>query len=191
MRYIGDTTSEPVIPCVDSFNSFTIGDTVDISTIVLVCIVAVIAIICGYVIMVRRSGATPLHLAAADDEMETAISLLASGADTNKKDKWGRTPLFQAIVSGSPKFVDLLLEFGADPNIVDHNGEVSLHHVSSRREAYGTDEILSKLFRHGANPDIRNNNGETPHDRSMRLFRIDIGDAILQESQRHMTNTTS
>ena len=163
----------------------------DISTIVLVCAVAVIAVICGYVIIVRRSGATALHLAAAHDELETAISLLASGADTNKRDRWGRTPLFQAIVSASPHLVDILLEFGADPNIIDHNGEVSLHHLSSRRQAHGTDDILSSLFTHGANPDVRNNNGETPHDRSMRLLRMDIGDAILQESQRHRSNTTS
>lgn len=151
----------------------------DTLTIGLIAILAVVVIIGGgYITMVRRSGASALHLAAGDEQTTKAASLLTDGADPNKQDKWGRTPLYQAILTGSPNMVDLLLDFGADPNIADHNGEASLHHASSRRLPHGAEGIVLSLYKHGANPETLNRNGETPHRRAIRLVRLDIADAI-------------
>ena len=134
-----------------------------------------------YILWIKRSGATALHLAATHDEIETALDLLASSSNPNAKDRSGRTPLFQAIISGSPEFVDLLLEAGADPNIRDKHDEISLHHVSSRRALSGAGQIIIALFQHGANPKAQNMNGETPYERASRLGRDLIAEAIMQE----------
>lgn len=161
----------------------------DVSTIVIICIVALVTITGGYMLLVWRSGATRLHMAAADDEYEIAFTLLAGGANPNKQCRKGRTPLFQAILTGSPSLVELLLNHGTDPNIADHNGEVSLHHVSSRRVTNGTTEIISSLIKHGANHDIRNKYGDTPQDRSIRLLRMDIANAIEQKASSQFSKT--
>ena len=78
-------------------------------------------------------GRTALHLVAAHYEQPEAVeALLAHGADANRRDRWGSTPLHAALGhnpgwpgwagAGLPGIVRALLAGGADPCIRDAQG---------------------------------------------------------------------
>lgn len=61
---------------------------------------------------------TALSLAAEEGHAEIVRQLLANGADVNFRDGMGMTPLTKAISHGRERVAGLLLEAGADPNVV-------------------------------------------------------------------------
>lgn len=82
-----------------------------------------------------RRGATldadALLCAASCGHAEVAAALLAHGADPNRySDSWGGTPLSVAAslryTFDAARFVELLLESGADPGIPDEQGRTPL-----------------------------------------------------------------
>ncbi|CAN0414832.1 unnamed protein product, partial [Ascophyllum nodosum] len=68
-----------------------------------------------------RGGLTPLHEAAGCGKVEVCRLLLGSGAAVAARDHSKRTPLHYA--GTSVEVTKLLLEFGADPNAQDKNGQ--------------------------------------------------------------------
>ena len=54
----------------------------------------------------------------------------------------------------------MLLKAGADPNVVNHNGETPLH-IAAKLEWH--DNVRS-LLKGGASPDIKTCHGDTPLD---------------------------
>ena len=108
------------------------------------------------------SGKTALHYALMGTH-EVIKMLLDAGADPNKKDKRGQTPLFLACTQkigdlGYPCSVKLLLDNGADPNTKDIFGCTPLHYAV----ADGIKDAVKVLLDGGALPDIKNKSGETP-----------------------------
>jgi len=64
---------------------------------------------------------TPMTMAAVEKKTKFVKLLLEKGADVNKLDKTGMTPLLLTCFSGTPehiKIARLLLKYGADPNVV-------------------------------------------------------------------------
>lgn len=51
---------------------------------------------------------TALMLACAEGNMSIAVHLVQSGADINKKDRWGHTPITEAREHGFPELADVL-----------------------------------------------------------------------------------
>jgi len=51
---------------------------------------------------------TALMLACAEGNMGIAVHLVQNGADINKKDRWGHTPITEAIDHGHPELADVL-----------------------------------------------------------------------------------
>ena len=53
---------------------------------------------------------TPLHVSASSEALESIPLLIAFGADVNRKNKWGETPLIIASKFGHVETVKFLYE---------------------------------------------------------------------------------
>lgn len=67
-------------------------------------------------------GATALHYAAMNRQVESAQALIEAGLEVNAPDKVGSTPLMVAVMSGALEVVKLLIEKGADLNAKGQGG---------------------------------------------------------------------
>ena len=80
------------------------------------------------------------------------------GADINKVDKHGWTPLTHAVLKGHVEIVKLLLDSGADINKTNEYGETPLFTAA----AEGHEQIVKLLLDSGADINKTNEYGETP-----------------------------
>lgn len=85
--------------------------------------------------LVTYNDRTLLHEAAGSQGVETIDFLLDRGLDVNARDDLGMSPLFMAALEQQEGFeiIRQLVEAGADPDIVDNNGESVLDMVISQR----------------------------------------------------------
>jgi|SRR5690554_659354 len=94
-------------------------------------------------------GITPLFWFIATNDISGTELALELGADPNLPEKqYGNTPL-NKVIGGETKYdvwVTLLLEYGADPNIVDHNGRPPLF----RAVGGGSHSQVDILLKYGA-----------------------------------------
>src|SRR5687767_530179 len=74
----------------------------------------------------QTDGMTALHWAAYHDDLETAMRLIAAGANAKATNRYGVTPLSLACTNGNTAIVELLLESGADANVALPGGETAL-----------------------------------------------------------------
>jgi cytohesin len=88
-----------------------------------------------------RTGRTPLHIAALEDDWENVEWLIAEGADVNAKTNTGRTPLHDAAFWGHKEIVELLIAKGADVNAKDEEGKTPLDFAADLPE---TADLLRK-----------------------------------------------
>ena len=122
----------------------------------------------------RRSGQsvlplgswTPLMYAARENALASGKALIASQADMNAVDPDGATALVIAIINANYEFAALLLDAGADPNLIDSSGMGALYAtVDMHRLAIGhgrpnpkpagpldSVDIVKQLLAHGADP---------------------------------------
>jgi len=95
-------------------------------------------------------GTTALHWAAYFDDVAIADMLIHGGADVNKVNDLGVTPLALAT---STAMADRLLKARANPNIVSSTGESPL--MSAART--GAVEMVKALLEHSADPNAKEN----------------------------------
>ena len=53
---------------------------------------------------------------------DLARMLIVHGANVNHRDIYGTTPIFQAVMTAHSKAVDVLMEYGADLDVIDADG---------------------------------------------------------------------
>lgn len=110
-----------------------------------------------------KKGNTPLiHAVTCADTTSTikAIKiLLAAGANPNIKNMYGTTALFFVH---KIKIVNLLLDYGADLNIIHKNGYNILHYILIKNP--NNTDLIKLLLMNGADPNIYNNKGENAFD---------------------------
>ena len=100
-----------------------------------------------------------MELINSVSDINRVRELLDSGVDPNTRDINGDTILLFASSRDRIEIVKLLLQSGAEPNLVNtYSGSTPLHLASS----YGYTDIVRLLLEAGANPNITNGNGNTP-----------------------------
>lgn len=112
----------------------------------------------------RSSYGDPvLHYAAGLQQPNAEIieALIMAGAHVNAMDRFSSTPLLKAFNSGDIGVVEMLLKYGAEPNVQDVNfGMTALHYAMY----YGDRKLVELLLEHKADPGIRDKHGRLPED---------------------------
>lgn len=107
-----------------------------------------------------HNGCTPLALACQEGHEDCVKSLLAAGADVNKKIILNKTALSQACYYGKTECAKLLIDAHADLNAQDMEGNTALMWaiIGGKR---GCTVLLLEA---GADPNIRSNDGTSAMD---------------------------
>ena len=93
--------------------------------------------------------------------MKSSLSLThTAGADVEKADVYGNTPLLVAADSGRRACVERLLEAGADKDAQSADGETALHTAADAED--GHEAVVEVLLAAGCSVDLPSNNGTTP-----------------------------
>ena len=97
-------------------------------------------------------GDTALIYATKEEKIYCVQKLIELGANVNIQGEYGRTALMRAfhVVNGSGKFIEALLEGGANPDIMDNDGMTALAWAIERENLYSMDKLISA----GATPSI-------------------------------------
>ena len=117
------------------------------------------------VTLLSRDGWTALHLAAFFGQSQAARLLLNKGAPVNARstNAMANTPLHAAAAGGNTAIVKLLLDFGANANLLQHGGFTPLHAAAQM----GDVEMARALVGAGANVSARAENQQRPIDLAM------------------------
>ncbi len=96
--------------------------------------------------------------AAGTDDIGDIRRLLDQGTDPNKPDKFGRTPLTEAVTHARPDVAKLLLAHGAAPDAANASGDTALTLAAES----GDTETVRALLKARAKVDQTNRAGATP-----------------------------
>lgn len=96
--------------------------------------------------------------AVKKNDFKSVHRLLLGGFDPNQKDRKNRTPL-SFITKYSLPLADLLISYGADPNIPYGTFD---DYVLLKACSVGCDEMVAYWLRNGANPNVQNIEGISP-----------------------------
>jgi len=115
-----------------------------------------------------------LHWAVVSNDRRAVLGCFRDGT-INERDRNGCTALFWAAQTGRQAMVRLLLEKGADPNLVDGRRQTSLHAAC----AHGTPQIVRWLLMAGAQLEAIDQDGRPPSWRAIAADRPDILQVLL------------
>jgi len=101
---------------------------------------------------------TALHISVANNQVAMTEVLIERGANVDKHDSQGQTPLMMAAWSGNRHIVALLLHMGADVDRDDQYQQTALHKACGR----GSNEVVKLLLDFGANSELMSLDGHTP-----------------------------
>jgi len=116
--------------------------------------------IAAVVLLVTTAFAGPIHTAAEKGDLAGVQAELDKGADVNKKDNDGMTPLLIAVTLGHKEIVELLIAKGADVNVAGPFSMTPLHFAA----VFGQKEITELLLAECADVDAKSASWGTPLD---------------------------
>ena len=120
-----------------------------------------------------------LHRMAMEGNFEIGKLLIENGAEIDIKDgKWGSSPLLFAAQAGKTRFVELLLNFGADLNSKSGNGKTALHFAS----AEGRIDTVKLLLHHGIDINAKTQTGNNCLHYAVVNNRIAITKILISNS---------
>jgi len=100
-----------------------------------------------------------IHNAAFSGNIEAVKQHIAAGTDVNAMNKYGWTPLHEAVTGGHKDIADLLIAEGADVNAKEAKNRITPLHWAAWR---GRKEIAELLIAKGADLNTKNKDGGTP-----------------------------
>ncbi|KDO26694.1 hypothetical protein SPRG_20494 [Saprolegnia parasitica CBS 223.65] len=116
------------------------------------------------------NGWTPLYMGAANPRRYAALKLLLEFSANVHLLQNGETVLHRATKAGHATLVELFLQFGSCPNMLDKAWETPLH-IAARKQEHG---VVSLLLQYGANANVFDSSG-TP----LLLQAIATGNDVL------------
>jgi len=109
-------------------------------------------------------GFPPLHLAAANQDLEAVELLVRAGADVNRKGKFGDSPLIFAAAYANYDMAKFFIENGADVNVQASDGLTPL--LAATRGPNNL--VLPLLIESGANLTVADISGNSVLDHAVR-----------------------
>ncbi|PCG19138.1 ankyrin repeat domain-containing protein [Brachyspira sp. G79] len=127
-------------------------------------------------------GLTPLMNASLNGYVKLAIELIKHNADVNAKDNTSADSLFYAVnANNSLELVKVLLNSGANPNIVYSDPEEGSFTILDRSLYYNNFEIFKTLVENGANINKVNDREEPLIVDAIRRERFDIVKYLVEK----------
>jgi CubicO group peptidase (beta-lactamase class C family) len=128
---------------------------------ILVKIVLPLLVITHFQVWAQEQTPTgDFYLAVLQGNLDVVKQHIKAGADLNKKDQYGSTPLIIAATFGRVEVAEALITAGANLNIPDNLGSTPLHIAAF----FCYKAIVEALLDKGADKYMRNNNGATAYD---------------------------
>ena len=91
----------------------------------------------------QTDGATALHWAAYQEDVDMLAALVQAGANVNITNRLGASPLYLAAKSGNAELIERLLNAGADPNLTLKIGETPLMTASRAGTVEGVQQMIA------------------------------------------------
>lgn len=123
-------------------------------------------------------GFQALGLASYFGHLDAVEYLIKAGAPINSPahNELKAAPIQSAAAAGYTKIVDLLLKYGADPNMREQGGYTPLHAAAQN----GDVEMIKTLIYGGADLDTKSNDGKIPLDLALEAGHQEAA-KLLQE----------
>ena len=123
-----------------------------------------------------------LCVAAEYGHLDIIRYIVEHGADMEKADNYGWTPIITASWKGHLEVVHYLLEQGANRDKANNRGYTSLHWAAR----FGHLETAKLLMVYGADLNARTDRGELPIDLADEEEHEEVAQAIRDEPRRRM-----
>jgi ankyrin repeat protein len=128
-----------------------------------------------------EDGFTPLTLAAAFGNAETVAALVLMGASlemfsTNPNIKVA--PIHAAAFGGNAGAIEVLINAGANPNLVSEGGFTALHSAAQN----GDEASVAVLLKSGADKSLRTDEGKTAADYARDGGHADLAELLEPEA---------
>ncbi|XP_061198218.1 E3 ubiquitin-protein ligase MIB2-like [Saccostrea echinata] len=135
-----------------------------------------------------ENGVTGLQVASNNGHEKVVKFLLERGADINKVDKEGNTPLHFAVHGQKTAVIKLLLEQKADSSIQNSAGQTALHLAIDRQQI----ESIKALVIGPCDVHVKDSQGDTSVHAAIRTRQEKILNAVLRTYQVkfHTENTS-
>lgn len=129
------------------------------------------------------TGRFAINRAALAGDFACAEALLKRGLPPDSHDHNGSTALINAVKSGSPKIVKLLLSFKANPNLGSYDGaEFPLHEALKKRDL----RSVIALAQAGARSDVPDASGKTALQLAEETKSYDLLEPVRKQKAREV-----